>query len=219
MDIMVEGRASRFFKPDEVSMNINFYVKEDSYEKVLEKGVESVEVFIDKILKKFGFIKEDLKTRSFNIREESHYDIQTKKSIFDGFSYSQAASLTFDYDIKRVSEMMEEISKLEIAPRYQINFSLKNLANVKSLVLADAYAKAEEKAKMIALAAGKKLKDCIKVDFRPFEERVISQAKMGDAMMSSEIVAKRSTSEAIQNIYTPSDVEVAETLYCLWITE
>ena len=219
MDIMVEGRASRFFKPDQVSMNINFYVKEDSYEKVLKKGVESVEVFIDKILKKFDFTKEDLKTRSFNIREESRYDIENKKSVFDGFSYSQSASLTFDYDIKRVSEMMEAISKLEIAPRYQINFSLKNLANAKSLVLADAYSKAEEKAKMIALAAGKKLKDCIKVDFRPFEERVISQARMDDAMMSSEVVAKRSTSEAIQNIYTPSDVEVAETLYCLWITE
>ena len=219
MDIMVEGRASRFFKPDQVSMNINFYVKEDSYEKVLKKGVESVEVFIDKILKKFDFTKEDLKTRSFNIREESRYDIENKKSVFDGFSYSQSASLTFEYDIKRVSEMMEAISKLEIAPRYQINFSLKNLANAKSLVLADAYSKAEEKAKMIALAAGKKLKDCIKVDFRPFEERVISQARMDDAMMSSEVVAKRSTSEAIQNIYTPSDVEVAETLYCLWITE
>ena len=121
--------------------------------------------------------------------------------------------------MKRLSEFMDEVTKLENPPRYQISFGIKNMVQAKSLVMADAYAKAEEKAKMIALAAGKKLKDCIKVDFRPFEERVTSNSKMGDTMFEKAAFAADKVSERIENIFTPEDVEVTETLYCLWITE
>lgn len=219
MDIIVEGRANRFFKPDKVSININFYTLTKTYEDALDKGTKAVEVFVKEVFGKLGFSKEELKTRSFNVREETNYNVETKRQEFVGFSYSQAGSFEFDYDMKRLSEFMEKVSKLENPPRYQISFDIKNIAQAKSLVMADAYAKAEEKAKMIALAAGKKLKDCIKVDFRPFEERVTSNSRMGDAKFEKAMFAEDKMSARIENIFTPEDVEVTETLYCLWITE
>ena len=72
---------------------------------------------------------------------------------------------------------------------------------------------------MIALASGKKLKDCIKVDFRPFDERVFSASNMQDMFKSSECMDYQGVSNTIKNIFTPEDVEISETLYCLWITE
>jgi len=219
MDIVVEGKASRFFKPDKVCININFYTLTKNYEDALDKGTKAVDTFIKSVFEKLEFNKEELKTRSFNVREESRYNVETKKHEFEGFSYSQAAKFEFDYDMKRLSEFMDEVTKLENPPRYQISFGIKNMVQAKSLVMADAYAKAEEKAKMIALAAGKKLKDCIKVDFRPFEERVTSNSKMGDTMFEKAAFAADKVSERIENIFTPEDVEVTETLYCLWITE
>ena len=77
----------------------------------------------------------------------------------------------------------------------------------------------EEKAKMIALAAGKKLKDCVKVDFRPFEERVISNSEISETSFRMAKFSEASIEERIQNAFTPEDVEVIETLYCLWIAE
>lgn len=218
MDIVVEGKASRYFKPDLVCINVNFYTLTESYETALEKGTKNVEQFIENVVEKLNFNKEDLKTRSFNIREENTYNMETKKYEFNGFSYSQSAKFSFDYDMKLIGEFMELTSKLENPPRYQISFDIKNVMNAKSLVLADAFVKAEEKANMIAMAAGKKLKDCIKIDFRPFEERVVSQSRMSETMYEKAKFGAE-VSESIQNIFTPEDVEITETLYCLWITE
>ena len=78
------------------------------------------------------------------------------------------------------------------------------------------------------MSAGKKLKDCVKVDFRPFEEKIYSNTRLADTdlMYESEGAfgavpekARKATSDVIQNIFTPEDVEIRETLYCLWITE
>ena len=221
MDIIVEGKASRFFRPDKVCISSNFYTLAETYAEALDNGSKAVEVFVKEVIEKLNLDKQELKTRSFNVREEKEYNIDTKKYEFKGFSYSQGAKLSFDYDMNLLAKFMEESAKLENPPRYQIHFDIKNIAQAKSLVMADAYAKAEEKAKMIALAAGKKLKECIKVDFRPFEERVTSNSRFDGELFEEATVRKASStlSDRIQNTFVPEDIEVTETLYCLWITE
>lgn len=59
-------------------------------------------------------------------------------------------------------------------PQYTIGFTVKNIQESKNEALADAYNMAREKAEAIAKAARKTLKECIKTDFRPFEESVNS---------------------------------------------
>ena len=87
-----------------------------------------------------------------------------------------------------------------------------------------AYNKAKDKAEIIAKAAGKELKECVKTDFRPFEERVTSRSSLNsqDMYMGKESsidgVKYGGVQETIQTIFTPEDVEITETLYCLWIT-
>ena len=221
MDIIVEGRASDFFKPDLVKIDLNFYTKTLDYKSALEKGALNVEKFINDVLTSLNLKKEELKTRSFNVREEVKYDYDKKQNYKDGFSYSQSATLEFDYNMEILSKFMEITSKLDNPPKYIINFKIKNEEKVKSLVIAKAFSKAEEKAKMIALAAGKRLKECIKVDFRPFEENVISNSNLNAMNIEKSCFLRKETniSETIQKVFTPEDVEVSETLYCLWITE
>lgn len=218
MDIIVEGKASDFFKPDQISLNLNFYIKKDDYNSALNYGSQNVEKFIVDVLNPLDFKKDDLKTRSFSITEVTKYDQEKRQHLKDGFAYSQSATLKFDYDIVRLSKFMELVSNLETPPLYRINFELKNEEKAKSLVIAKAYNKAEEKAKMIALAAGKKLKNCVKVDFKPFDEKVISNSGIG-TMFETEKCISKSVSDTIQNTFTPEDVEVQEKLYCLWIAE
>lgn len=226
MDIMVEGTGKRFYRPDEVEIDLNFYTKAGSYESALEDGTKDVQIFIEKILEQMQFSKEDLKTRSFRVYEEKRYDYEKKIEIKYGFAYTQSATLKFDYDINVVAEFMEKVSKLKNPPKYTIGFSVKNLQQSKNEALADAYNMAKEKAEAIAKTAGKTLKECIKTDFRAFEERVHSRSSL-DGIFEEETAnfgmrfqaKKMSAQDTITNIFTPEDIEISETLYCLWITD
>lgn len=226
MDIMVEGTGKRYYKPDEVIINLNFYTKAGTYGIALEDGTRDVEIFIEDVLRQMQFKQEDLKTRSFRIYEETRYDYERKLEVKLGFAYTQNATLKFDYDINVVAEFMEKTSKLKNPPKYTISFNVKNEQQCKNEAMTEAYNKAKEKAMAIANASGKILKECIKTDFRPFEERVNSYSRLGSEMFETERMTdfsigakKMSAQDKITNIFTPEDIEISETLYCLWITE
>ena len=225
MDIMVEGTGIRYYRPDQAEINLNFYTKTGFYESALEEGTRDVQVFIEKVLKQMQFSKEDLKTRNFKVYEEKRFDYEKKIEIKYGFAYTQGATLKFDYDINIVAEFMDRVSKLENPPKYTIAFNVRNEQQSKNEAMAEAYNKAKEKAEAIAKSAGKTLKECVKVDFRPFEERVYSRSTLGSGIFEAETsdfnmkARKMSTQDTITNIFTPEDIEISETLYCLWIAE
>ncbi len=225
MDIMVEGTGKRFYKPDEVEISLNFYTKTESYKTALEEGTRDVQTFIENVLQQMQFSKEDLKTRSFRVYEEKRYDYEKKVEIKFGFAYTQGATLKFDYDVNVIAEFMERVSKLLNPPKYTIAFNVKNEQKSKNEAMADAYNNAKEKAEAIAKTAGKILKECIKTDFRPFEERVYSRSSLGSEMFEEERVdfavgaKKMSAQDTITNIFTPEDIEISETLYCLWVAD
>lgn len=219
MDIIVEGKASQFFKPDLVNIDISFYTKSSTYEKTLSEGTTNVEDFIFNILNALEFSKEDLKTRAFRVSEVTKYDEFKKKHVPDGFSYTQNAKLSFDYDMERLSKFMELVSKLKNPPTYRLSFNIKNEEVAKAKVISKAFEKAETKANIIAMAAGKSLKQCVKVDFKPFNERVISNSNLDNNFLMAEKCMSRSVSDVMQNIFTPEDVEITESLHCLWLAE
>ena len=57
----------------------------------------------------------------------------------------------------------------------------------------------------------------------PFEEKVISNSYIADSdlpdLFEEETATETKFRHVIQNIFTPEDIEIRETLYCLWITE
>ena len=124
---------------------------------------------------------------------------------------------------------MDMVSKLKNPPKYSLIFNVKDIKECKDEVLAEAYNKAKEKAETIAKAAGKELKECVKTDFRPFGESVISRSSLNSQDMymkksmfidDLEFDMNKNTGaqDTIKTIFTPEDVEITETLYCLWIT-
>lgn len=228
MDIIVEGIGKKYYTPDEVQINLNFYTRANSYEEALKKGTKDVEFFINKVLEEMNFNKEIMKTVNFRVYEETRYDYDMKKYIKLGYAYTQHANLKFDYSLKTVAEFMDRVSKLENAPKYHLNFNVKDIKKCKDEAISEAYNKAKEKAETIAKAAGKELKECIKTDFRPFEEKVVSRSSLNSNDMYMEDMEVKGTphemskrtgvQDTIQTIFTPEDVEIYETLYCLWIT-
>ena len=229
MDIIVEGVGKKFYSPDEVEINLDFYTRADSYESALENGTKNVENFINDVLEKMDFNKEIMKTRNFRVYEEKQYDYDRRKYIESGYAYTQQANIKFNYSINIIAEFMDMVSKLKNPPKYHLLFNVKDIKGCKDEVLAEAYNKAKEKAETIARAAGKELKECVKTDFRPFEESVVSRSSLNsqDMYMEKEqsfgasnfdMAKNTGVQDTIQTIFTPEDVEITETLYCLWIT-
>jgi hypothetical protein len=139
MEIIVEGKGSSFFTPNEVNLNLKFYFKGYSYEEVLREGSKNVLDFVNNLLLKQGFQKEDMKTRNFVIKEDTRYNEITRKHDFDGYSYNQSAILKFDYVKEKVTSIMEEVSKLNNPPYCNIEFGIKNAKECKKEVLSKAY--------------------------------------------------------------------------------
>ena len=113
MEIIVQGKGTEFFTPNEVILNIGFNTKGQSYEEVLSEGVKNVQKFVNELLLQNGFTTEDMKTRNFVVREDQKYDEVTRTYLFDGFSFNQNATLKFDYNKERMAKIMEDLSKLD----------------------------------------------------------------------------------------------------------
>lgn len=218
MEIIVQGKGVEYFTPNEVTLSINFTTKGYTYEEVLREGTKNVELFVEQLLIKNNFRKEDMKTRNFVIREDTKYNKITGQYDRDGYSFNQVASLKFDYNKELMANMMVSISKLDNAPMCQINFGVKDEKECRRNILASAYKDAENQAEAIAEASGKTLKYCQKVDFKPFTTDYVSQAMIGSDMMYAE-KACYGAAQTIVNTFTPEDIELSETLYCLWIAE
>ena len=210
-------------------MKLDFYTRADSYESALENGAKNVQSFINDVLERMNFNKEIMKTRSFRVYEEKQYDYDRKKYIKLGYAYTQQANIKFDYSMNIIAEFMDMVSKLKNPPKYHLSFNVKDIKGCKDEVLAEAYNKAKEKAETIAKAAGKELKECVKTNFIPFEESVVSRSSLNsqDMYMEKEqsfgasnfdMAKKTGVQDTIQTIFTPEDIEITETLYCLWIT-
>lgn len=218
MEIIVQGKGTEYFTPDEVILDISFKTKGQSYEEALSAGVNNVQKFVNELLLQNGFTTDDMKTRNFVVKEDKKYNEMTRTYIFDGFLFNQKATLKFDYNKERMAKIIEALSKLDNAPSCQINFGVKDAKECKRKILAKAYREAELQAQAIAEAAGKSLKQCVKVDFKPFTTDYVSRSAIDYDMMYAKDT-RIGAAPAIINTFTPEDIELSETLYCLWITE
>lgn len=222
MEISVQGKATSFYTPNQVILNLRFVTKEQSYEEALASGSANVLGFINTILLKYGFQKEDMKTNTFYIQEEKKYDDDTNTYKLIGYIYHQNATLKFEYDKEKLSSIMEDISKMAQPPFFEVNFTIKDLEKCKKDNLTKAYKDAEMQAFIIAQAAGTTLKQCIKTDFKPFTTDYISNGYNSEILYKSKDLYGLDTtnvSDTINTVFTPEDVMISETLYCLWVTE
>lgn len=215
MEIITTGIGEESYKPDQIILTLTFVFKDNLYDEVLENGTKSVLDFVNNILYKYGFSEEDIKTKSFIIKEEQKYNEETRSYDFDGYSYNQTVILKFDYELDKLTNMMKDISKLSNPPYYKIEFSLKDEEKVKKELISKAYNDAKEKANIIALASNKILKDCTKVSFKPLDVDFLSLTSLDNSAM----YLKEASMPLMNKIFTPEDITLSETIYCLWISE
>ena len=224
MEIMVKGEAKKSYKPEEVVFSISFSNKEKTYEKCLEEGAKMVDDFVNNVMIKLGLNKEDLKTERFYVNESTIWLSDKNKRVFDGYVYNQMSKLKFDYDVKLFTQFMQEVSKLKLPPTYRASFDLKEKDMRKNEVIALAVKYARVKAEAISQATGKELVDLARVDFQPFgtifSPTTFNSSDMEFGMAYKECsCAKRGSAEVIERNFNPEDIEINESVYCLFVAK
>lgn len=216
MEIIVKGIGEINVKPNLIKLTFNFNLKEKSYDGAIKNGIKNVESYI-LLLTKLGFNKEDIKTNSFRLSENKEYNEKTRTYVSNGYLYYQCVNLEFDYDMSKLSEIIDKTSKLNNGPSYTINFTIKDDKKLEEELLDDAYKNAEFQAKAIAKSCGKdKTLNCKKISFQPFDESFYSPTSFDRIKMADY---DSSIGESLQNVFVPENIQVQKEIYCLFEAE
>ena len=234
MQIFVKGEAKRTVAPDQIVATVNFNEHADTYDEALKKGVELAKKYFKFIEDNTDFKASDFKTNSYNIREEfsvNHIKAETEedlnkrltKRVSDGFYFSQTASLEFDYNKERLAKLLTLTSKTEGAPKFYISFCLKDRKSYERGLIGDAYSDAQKKAETLAAAAGKNLRDCVRVELDAIPNSISNYSTdRGAGRMAKHADISLSNIdgqiETIDETFHPDDITIYKNINVVWET-
>jgi len=127
MEITTIGRGVGKYIPDEVQINLVFQSRSSAYQTALTEGDKSIDEFVNEVLIKLGFNKNDLKIRNLIVREERKYNNQTGNTELIGYLFEANALLEFPYNKDLIALFLNLISKLTNPPHFTLNFGLNDL--------------------------------------------------------------------------------------------
>lgn len=215
MNIDVKGYVEKEFKADTIFLDYYFEEKTKTYESALEKGTEKVKIYMDKLVA-LGINRDDIKTQTFNVSRG--YEKKT-------FIYRQRFNVKFPFDIKKLTEIVEETSSGNYGVNYSINFTVKDTRKVQEELYKDAFANAKAQAQNIAKAAGMKLKTCLQassdeVGMRNYYSRT-SYEPYERAQKEARVRANAVTkcASAVADVFMPEDVIISQRIYTVWLAE
>ncbi len=211
--ITINGVGSVSVAPDYVELSLGVEGKALQYKNALEKANKLV-VLLQKAVVKLGFKESDLKTSSFDIRENRRYDNKTEKYVFDGYSCSYNFKLGFDFTMEKLSDVVTQLSKCGADPKLSISFTVKDKTAIAKEVLVSATKDAQRKAEILVDSANAKLCELVSIDYSCAEVSVISTTRFG---RNSGDVAMLCEAPAIEIV--PEDIRVKDTATFVWRIE
>ncbi len=231
MQIFVNGEAKRAIEPDQITASVVFELHADSYDDALHNGVLAVRDYLQFIQDNTDFKVEDFKTHAYAIHERFHtnridpktmddLDKNLTKTVSDGFYFSQYAYVEFDFNRERLARLLALTSKQENAPRFHIDFGLKDPKAYQRGLIGEAYHDAQRKAETLAAAADKHLRDCVRVDIDQGEASYRGGREFAMAKCSAEYDMGRVEDEikAIDETFQPDPINISKSISCVWET-
>ena len=213
----VTGKGTIRVKPDTTRLLITLDGTEKEYGEALIRGAKDTKE-LQKILKKFGFEQEDLKTLNLDVSpkwDNTYNEIRKKYDrVFLGYDFTHELKLEFAKDNTLLGKVLSALAISSIQPSFQILYTVRNQEAVKNELLGNAVSDAIEKAKVLAKAAGVMLKEIQSIDYSwgelRFETDIIARPK---AVLTGE------SEHAINMDIEPDDIEKTDTVTVAWEIE
>lgn len=210
--ITIKGTGNLKIKPDYIQLNFSLVSKNFQYERAMNIASESLEKLYNAIIN-VGFEKDDVKTRYFDVSTD--YDsVKDKygnyKKVFRGYKVNHKLILSFDYDMKKLSNALIAISTSLSDPDLSIDFTIKDSEKAKYDLLKEVAIDARKKAEILCEASGYKLGDLIKIDYDWSEITIFSNTKFSMLREQSIVTASKSID------MNPEDIDLEDTATFVW---
>lgn len=212
--ITVKGMGKISVSPDLIVISMKLETKNKEYDKTMESASEKIEL-LNTSLENIGFEKNSVKTTAFKVRTD-YESVKTKdgvyKSVFSGYACNHNLKIEFDFDTKRLSEVISTISKCLAKPELSISFTVKDPSKISRDLLISASKNAKQKAEALCEASNVKLGDLISIDYNWGELNLLSDT---DYRIESRLMMKSEACLANVEI-SPDDVNVSDTATFVW---
>lgn len=165
--ITVKGIGAVSVKPDLIVLRLSMETTEYEYDAAMKAAAEKID-FLNKALEAAGFEKKSAKTADFRVRADYERLNDGKgnyTSVFMGYKCRHELKIEFDFDTKRLSKALSEISECIAKPEISIDFTVKDSSAVGGELLKAAVKNAREKAEILCAASGAKLGELLSIDY------------------------------------------------------
>ncbi len=213
--ITVKGVGSVSAKPDFITLSLSIETADTDYGNSARLAAERVES-LQSAFQRVGFEKSDLKTTGFhvNTRYENQADEKGNyRRVFAGYVCVYRLKLSFDFDTKRLSEVLCAVSGSQASPELSIAFTVKDPAAIRQALLVSAAENARAKAEILCRASGAVLGDLVSIDYNWNEQNLISPTNYA---LDSECMPLLATRKASAPEITPDDIALRDTAAFVW---
>lgn len=213
--ITVKGIGKVSAKPDFVVLSMKLEVKHMEYDKAMDMAAEQM-MQLSGSLASIGFEREAVKTISFNVSTDydSHKDKQGDyQRVFSGFVCRHQLRLSFDFDMKRLSQTLAVIAECLAHPELRIAFTVRDATAINEALLREAAANARKRAELLCDASGVKLGQLLTIDYK-WNERNIYSGTRYDLAEDGMYDAAPMMAKAID--IEPDDIDVSDTATFIW---
>lgn len=213
--ITVKGVGSVSARPDYITLSLGIEAQEKEYNDAMQMATKRINS-LEAASLKVGFEKGDLKTTSFNVSTvyESVKDRSGNyKREFVGYNCSYRLKLAFDFDSKRLAEVLSAISNSGGKPELSIAFTVKDAAKVSEELLMSATKNAREKAEILCRASGAELGSLQSIDYNWGELNIISRTSYE---MEDCIIPMMALRECAAPEIEPDDIDLHDTATFVW---
>ena len=178
--ITVKGTGNVSVKPDLIVIIMTLEETNGDYECAMKLVADKARD-LGVCLQRIGFEKEALKTTNFNVDksfDSIRDDNGNYKRVFKGFCCTQALKLEFDFQMERLSSVLQAMAKSYASPEWDIRFTVKDRDGIDEALLKSATKNAKEKALVLCEAAGVQLGNLISIDYCWGELNIYSKTEL-----------------------------------------
>ena len=210
--ITVKGIGSVSVKPDYITLSLSVQTIHKEHDKAMKEADRRVNL-LEKAAKSLGFEEGSLKTLQFNVKTEYKY-VSDRKRVFEGYQCLYRLKLSFDFDQKRLSDVLSAMANSGANPELNISFTVKHPEQIRAELLASAAENAREKAEILCRASGVELGQLITIDYNWAELNFISNTSYYNEERARGIVPP--TGGALSVKMQPDDIKLKDSAAFVW---
>lgn len=212
-NITIRGTGKISVSPDLTVVTLNLKDVDKDYEKAMEKAASKMED-LRGALAKIGFSKEDLKTTNFNVNTE--YESRRNQDgsysqVFKGFACYHSLKIEFDFDTKKLANVLSSIASSVAEPELNVSFTVKDKDAVSDMLLKSATENAKRKAEILTSSSDVKLGRIISIVYDWGNRDLVSPTRYALDNRAMKLSAAPNSIDI-----SPDDITVTDTVTFIW---